>query len=168
MTDNEQLQALAEVGRELSQISDLDELLHHAVRSAQALTGATYTSAGLVEGSFIHWRSAAGKPLEEVQGYRMPVSEGLCGWVVRNGASRRTGDVTQESDYFQQYAEMRSELDVPIKVGERVIGVLSAESPEVNAFTAVHETTMEILAGYLALAVLAALDSLLPRGDLVE
>ena len=147
-----QLDLLAAAGAEIAQAQNREARLLVAAQAARQLTGAAYSSIGFVEGEVIHWRSAAGKPIEEVRGYRMPISEGLCGWVVRNGRSRRSGDVTREPDYFQQYAEMRSELDVPIKSGEEVIGVLSCESPGIKSFTAEHEALLQVLAGYVAIA----------------
>jgi putative methionine-R-sulfoxide reductase with GAF domain len=148
-----QLDLLVTAGAEMAQAQSKDALLLVAARAARQLTGAAYSSIGFVEGEVIHWQSAAGKPIEEVKDYRMPVSEGLCGWVVRNGRGRRSDDVTKEPDYFQQYAEMRSELDVPIKAGEEVIGVLSCESPGIKAFTAEHQALLQVLAGYVAIAV---------------
>lgn len=149
----ERLRRLSEIGAELARPRAQQKLLRTAVRAARELTGATYTSVGFVEGDVIHWRSAAGKPIDAVRGYRQPITDGLCGWVVRHGQSRHTGNVTDAPDYFEQYAEMQSELDVPIKIGDRVVGVLSAESPEADAFTAEHELLLQTLAAYVAIAV---------------
>lgn len=145
---------LPQIGARIAELrEDREALFLFVVRAACELTGAAYSSLGLVEGRHIHWQSAAGKPLEEVRGVRQPVDEGMCGWVVRHGQSRRSGDVTGEADYFQQYAEMRSEVDVPVKVGERVIGVLSSESPQPDAFSGDDEVLLEILASYVAIAL---------------
>lgn len=149
----EQLRRLHEIGAEMARTHDEEALLHLAVSAAKELTGATYTSLAFVEGDRLHWQSAAGKPIEEVKGVKQPVSEGLCGWVVRHGRSRRSGDVTQEPDYYLQYAEMRSELDVPILRGDRVIGVLNGESPETGVFTVEHEALIQVLAVYVSIAV---------------
>lgn len=153
MTVLQQNRRLHEIGAEMAHLQDEEALLYLAVSAARELTGATYSSIAFVEGDWIHWQSAAGKPIGEVVGVKQPVSEGLCGWVVRHGRSRRSGDVTEEPDYYLQYAEMRSELDVPILHGNRVIGVLSAESPEIDAFTVEHEHLLQILAAYVAIAV---------------
>jgi GAF domain-containing protein len=75
----------------------------------------------------------------------------LCGWVVRHGRPRRADDVTHEEEYLQQYTEMRSELDVPIKVGETVTGVLNVESPERAAFNDEDEALLQVLACFVAL-----------------
>ena len=145
---------LPQIGAGMAEVRENQEAFFlFVVRAARELTGAAYSSVGLVEGRHIHWQSAAGKPVEEVRGVRQPLDEGMCGWVVRHGQSRRSGDVAGEADYFQQYAEMRSELDVPVKVGERVIGVLSSESPQPDAFSGEDELRLEILASYVAIAL---------------
>lgn len=151
--DLDRLVGLADAGTELAGTDSLDECLLTLCRIARDTVGATYASLGFVRGDVIRWEAAAGKPLDEVRGYEQPIDDGLCGWVVRHGRSRRSGDVTDEPDYFCQYAEMRSELDVPIMAGDRVIGVLSTESPEINAFAAADEALLRTLAGYAAVAL---------------
>lgn len=154
MVPEKRLRQLAELGVSLAGlVQDRDTLFLEAVRHAREMTGAAYSSLGLVEGEVIHWLSADGKPIEEVRGRRQPVSDGLCGWVVRRGRSRRTGNVSGEPDYYEQYAEMQSELDVPIKVREQTLGVLSVESPIARAFTIEHEYLLQIVAQYVALAI---------------
>lgn len=157
MIPEKRLRQLAELGVALAALAtDREALFLRAVQEARQMAGATYSSLGLVEGEVIHWQSGDGKPIEEVRGYKQPVSEGLCGWVVRHGRSRRTGNVMGEVDYYEQYAEMQSELDVPIRVGERTIGVLNVESPLLRAFTVEHEQVMQIIAQYVAMALAAS------------
>lgn len=145
------LQIVAQIGAEVALSQDLDTLLLLVTQTARELTSATYSSLGFVDGEVIEWRMAAGKPLDEVRGYRQPLQQGLCGWVVRHGRPRRADDVTQEVEYLQQYDEMRSELDVPIKVGETVVGVLNVESPERAAFDDEDEALLQILACYVGI-----------------
>lgn len=144
---------LVELAPQLAERRDLAASLALAAQAARQLVGATYTSIGFVHGDHIRWESAAGKPIAEVRGIRQSLDHGLSAWVVRHGRSRRSPDVTREADYYCQYAEMRSELDVPIKSGHQVIGVLNAESPELNAFSEKHEMLLQIVAGYIAIAV---------------
>lgn len=156
MVPEKRLRQLAGVGIEMAALAtEYDALFLKAAQEVRVMTGAAYSSLGLVEGETIHWLAADGKPIEEVRGYRQPISEGLCGWVVRRGRSRRTGNVSGEADYYEQYAEMQSELDVPIKVGEQVLGVLSVESPIARIFTAEHEHLMEVVAQFVAIALAA-------------
>ena len=156
MVPEKRLRQLADIGIEMAAVATEHEALFlKAVQEGRVMTGAAYSSLGLVEGDVIHWLAADGKPIEEVRGRRQPISEGLCGWVVRWGQSRRTGNVGGEADYYEQYAEMQSELDVPIKVGEQVRGVLSVESPIARTFTAEHEHLLEVVAQFVAIALAA-------------
>jgi diguanylate cyclase (GGDEF)-like protein len=83
----------------------------------------------------------------------VPLGEGVCGQVAQDGKPRRTGDVRELENYLNVDARTRSELCVPLKVRERTLGVINAESTELNAFTAYDENLMITLAGQLATAL---------------
>jgi GAF domain-containing protein len=80
----------------------------------------------------------------------IPLGIGVTGRVAQTGQPRRIGDVTQEAGYLRTFAGARSELCVPLKVGERVIGVLNAEASAPNAFGEEDERLLTIVAGLLA------------------
>jgi putative nucleotidyltransferase with HDIG domain len=86
----------------------------------------------------------------------MPLSEGISGSVALTGMPRRVPDVRQELDYLEIDPETRAELCVPLIAGKRILGVLNAESTQINAFTSVDEQLMITLAGQLATALLKA------------
>jgi PAS domain S-box-containing protein/putative nucleotidyltransferase with HDIG domain len=82
------------------------------------------------------------------------LGEGIAGIVAKTGVPMRLNDVTQVEDYIPpDPAEFRSELCVPIKVGERVIGVINAEDKDVDAFTEDDERLLITVAGQLATAL---------------
>jgi GAF domain-containing protein len=86
------------------------------------------------------------------QALRVPltVKQGICGRVARTGMPALVPDVRQDPDYIEAEPSTRSELTVPLKIGERVIGVLNAESPRPNAFSEEDLRLMTVLAGHLA------------------
>jgi signal transduction histidine kinase len=53
---------------------------------------------------------------------------------VRSGEPVRVDDVTADPDYVNAVPETRSQLAVPLRLGERVTGVMSLERPEVTGF----------------------------------
>jgi GAF domain-containing protein/ActR/RegA family two-component response regulator len=65
----------------------------------------------------------------------------------------RVDDVAQDSLYTRFYFRARSELCIPIKAGERVIGIINAESENPRAFTESDERILTILAGQLSTAI---------------
>jgi GAF domain-containing protein len=78
------------------------------------------------------------------------LGEGICGKVAFHGRALRVPDVRQDSDYLEIDPKTRSELCVPLKIGERVIGVINAERVEVDAFTEADERLLSTLAGQLS------------------
>lgn len=83
----------------------------------------------------------------------IPLGEGICGQVALIGEPRYVPDVHREQNYIEVDSSTRSELCVPLKVGERVIGVLNAEREQVDGFTASDERMLSTIAGQLATAI---------------
>jgi len=73
--------------------------------------------------------------------------------VVQQQKPRRLNDVPPGGKSDDQSSEFKSALAVPLKSGDRVIGVLSAISEEVAAFDETDENTMMLLAPLVALAL---------------
>jgi len=71
------------------------------------------------------------------QGYS--ITEGITGKAVSNGSIIRCGDITKEPNYIEIATQTRSELCVPIRVHERIIGVINVESKQFDAYTAHDE-----------------------------
>jgi GAF domain-containing protein/CheY-like chemotaxis protein len=65
----------------------------------------------------------------------------------------RVDDVRQEQNYIEVDTTTRSELCVPLKIGERVIGVLNAEREQIGGFTDSDEQLLLTIAGQLATAI---------------
>jgi diguanylate cyclase (GGDEF)-like protein len=83
----------------------------------------------------------------------IPVGKGITGNVVRKGKTMRVNDVNQVADYLCGDERICSELCVPLKIEDRVIGVANAESAKLNAFTQRDEDLLSIIAGQLASAI---------------
>ncbi|MGH2582840.1 MAG: GAF domain-containing protein [Anaerolineales bacterium] len=80
----------------------------------------------------------------------IPLGEGITGLVAMTGRPMRIADVTSEPKYISVDQRVRSELAAPLKIGERVLGVLDAESYEFNAFTEKDEHLLLALAGQIS------------------
>ncbi len=100
------------------------------------------------------WRSALVRLLgEDEKGIPIPAGQGITGTVAATGQPRRAGDVTCVPGYINGGIGTHSELCVPLKVGERVIGVINAESTERDAFSEADERLLATVAGQLATAI---------------
>lgn len=80
----------------------------------------------------------------------IPLGEGITGLVAITGQPILVGDVSAEPKYISVDPRVRSELCVPLKIGDRVLGVLDLESHEVNSFTKADEALLLTLAGQIA------------------
>ncbi len=88
-----------------------------------------------------------------VQPTTFPLQTGVCGRVALTGRAMRLGDVRLNKDYFNVDVRTRSELCVPLKIGDRVIGVINAESQKENAFSEGDERLLLTIASQLAMAI---------------
>ena len=81
---------------------------------------------------------------------RVPVGQGITGKVAQSGVPARVGNVHREPGYIAGYPDSLSELCVPLRVGERIIGVLDVQSTKPNAFSESDERLLTTLAGQLS------------------
>jgi signal transduction histidine kinase/DNA-binding response OmpR family regulator len=108
--------------------------------------------------------------INEEQGYLYPVvirgarkdrlprlllhgEKGITVVVAREGTALYVPDTQQDPRYLNFGTTNRSELAVPLKVKERVIGVLNVESVEVDAFNYSDERLLSTLAAQAAIAI---------------
>jgi len=80
------------------------------------------------------------------------VGQGLSGWVVESGRPVRTSKLAEDPHYVQTYEDMQSGLYMPLKIGDRVIGVISVESEKKDAFSEQDERLLATLANQAATA----------------
>ena len=81
------------------------------------------------------------------------VKQGVTGQVLDSGRMRRIPDVSREPAYVMQNPDVRSELCVPLKIAQRVVGVINVESRRLDAFTKEDEHLMMTFADQLVTAV---------------
>lgn len=92
--------------------------------------------------------------LPVAQGHiEVPLGEGISGDVAQTGHSRLIPDINQTPEYIQSSPGMRSELCVPLMIGENIIGVINAESKYVDAFNQDDERLLVTLAGQISTAI---------------
>ncbi len=161
-----QLQVTAEVAREAAAIHDPNQLLQDVTRLISERFGFYHVGVFLVEqigqGSdqpaYAVLRAANSKGGQRMlaRGHRLRVGkEGIVGYAAATGAPRIALDVGKDAVYFNNpdLPMTRSELALPLKVKERVIGVLDVQSHDPAAFTPGDLETLQILADQLAIAI---------------
>lgn len=81
------------------------------------------------------------------------LGQGITGQVAQIGQPIRVGSVRRIHNYLQIDQSTSSELCVPIKFKDRILGVINAESSRTNAFSTDDELLLGTLAGQLATAI---------------
>jgi two-component system cell cycle sensor histidine kinase/response regulator CckA len=80
----------------------------------------------------------------------IPLGKGVTGKVALTGIAKRVADTRVDPDYMKIRTEMRSEIAVPIRVHQKIIGVMDAESQQPDMFTESDERILTTLAHQLA------------------
>jgi sigma-B regulation protein RsbU (phosphoserine phosphatase) len=88
------------------------------------------------------------------KGNRLRIGQqGMVGHVAATGQMRYAPDVTLDPYYIACEPDTRSEVSLPLKVGGEVIGVLSVDHHDTNAFSKDQIQVFKALAGHIAVAI---------------
>ncbi|MGC1376049.1 MAG: HD domain-containing phosphohydrolase [Anaerolineales bacterium] len=93
-------------------------------------------------------RSAAEERFKAMQSGR-----GLSGWAFQHGRVVRSNHLKRDPRYFETFPGLQSGLYVPIKIAERIVGVISIESERPRAFNESNERLVITLAAQAAIAM---------------
>ncbi len=83
----------------------------------------------------------------------IPLGQGITGYVAQTGISCRIADVSKDNRYIIVTPGMHSEICVPIKAGDELLGVINAESRIPDYFSDDEERLFITIAGSLATAI---------------
>jgi signal transduction histidine kinase len=154
------LQAAAEVGRKVTSILDLDELLRQTVDVICDEFGFYYTGVFLVDatGRWAVLRAGRGEAGAAMlaEGHRLEVGgTSMIGAVTADRKARIALDVGAEPVHFKNphLPETRSETALPLLVGDDVIGAVTVQSVQAAAFSDDDVTALQAMADHLAVAI---------------
>ncbi|MCS7124756.1 MAG: PAS domain S-box protein [Candidatus Bathyarchaeota archaeon] len=150
----EKLAALNAYGRDLGKAKSIEEICKRTLNAMQKILGFKYMDFFMVAGKKLRLMGSLGlqRPLKLV----LPL-EGEKGVTVRaakTGKAVYVPDVRKDPAYVDAGVKgLQSELAVPIKLGERVLGVLNVECERLDAFDEEDKRLLEILASHVAIAL---------------
>ena len=155
-----QFETAAEIARDISSSLNLDELLHKAVDLIRTRFNFYHASVFLKDlaGEYVVIREATGEAGVQLKraGHRLAVgSKSVVGYVAGEGEPLIVNDTTRDATYYANplLPQTRSEAAIPLKVGDRIVGVLDVQSNQLYAFDEDNQRTLQILADQLAIAV---------------
>lgn len=155
-----QLESASQVGRQMTSILDIDQLLKRVADLIRETFGYYYVHIFLVDEARneVVLREASGPASATIKesGLRLGVGrEGIVGQVAATGRHVMSNDVSQEPCYLahELVPGTRSELAVPLQMGDRVVGVLDAQSDACDAFDDTDVKTLQVLGDQIAVAM---------------
>jgi signal transduction histidine kinase/HAMP domain-containing protein len=152
----EQFWVIGEVGRRITSILAVDELLDQMVRLIQEAFNYYLVEIGLVEENHVVFKARAGRNQgSRFESFRLKVGEeGITGWVAAAGEPLLVPDVRQEPRYVKiTDTQTRSGVAVPIMIKDEVTGVINVESDQLEAFDASDVAVLQSLGHQAAIAI---------------
>jgi sigma-B regulation protein RsbU (phosphoserine phosphatase) len=163
MKENDQDQRIQEllllqrVSNKINSILNLDTLLEEIVGDVAETFG--YTRSGVLlkdnETNELEIAAVRGWTVNyHMKGERFKIGEyGIVGNVAVTGETHYAPDVTLDPYYKVSEESTRSELDIPLKKKEELIGVFNVQHQEPNAFTPERIKLLESLAHHIEIAI---------------
>jgi GAF domain-containing protein/HAMP domain-containing protein len=155
-----QLEASAQIAREAAAILDVDRLMDTTVRLISERFRFYHAGIFLLDerGAYAVLQAASSEGGQRMlaKGHQLKVGEvGIVGYAAGTGMPRIALDVGADAVFFDNpdLPDTRSEMALPLVVGERVIGVLDVQSTEEAAFSDEDVATLQTVADQVALAI---------------
>jgi len=140
------------VRRELEQTRDPAALARAAALIAASID-ANGASIMLVDGAELHLRASVGLP-KTMLGHRQRLGEGIAGYVAQSGEAVEVSGTVRDVRFTGTDPDAGSALSIPLRVGDRVIGVLNVKrAAGMDAFDDLERSLVTDLADELARAV---------------
>jgi len=166
------LVALHEVTLSLLTQDSSEKLLAALLDRAVEFTGADSGTISILDESrkFLEIKAFRGFEQDMPKTVRLKIGEGVTGRCLVTGKLRNVGNTADDKYYIAVREDIRSELAVPLKVGNKNFGVISVDSKRLDAFNSEHEEYLQMLADYAAqiFTTTTSVESLSHRTHLLE
>jgi len=147
-------ETLLEVEKSLSSSLDLNELLELILGSLLKVVKYDAAAIFLIDKrkQQIEYIKARGFDPALEPDLQLKMGQGLAGWAAQTQKSLIVPNVKEDHRYIEARVETQSGMVVPIISNERIIGVFSIESNELNAY---DEDDLELLDAFASLAAIS-------------
>ncbi len=150
---NQRLESINEIGRIINSSLDLDTIFKKFLKYASRELNYDFCAILMIEKGRLYTRAGIGFTTKELDTYSADIGEGICGVVAKDGKPIMCNDVSKLSFYKDQAPLTKSEMAVPLKVEDKVIGVFNVESKEVDAFDKDDLLFLSALSDQTAIAI---------------
>jgi GAF domain-containing protein/HAMP domain-containing protein len=155
-----ELQNAAQIVRQVSTIQDTNTLLNQVTRLIKDRFGFYHTGIFMVDDNQEYAvLKAAGSDAGQLMlasKHKLRIGErGIVGYVAKTGEPRIALDVGTDAFHFQNplLPYTRSEMALPLKVSNRIVGVLDIQSDKTNAFDQSSISFMQIVTDQISIGI---------------
>ena len=155
-----QFESISHIAHTISSTRDLDALLPQITAAITQEFGFYHVGIFLLdtakEYAVLSAANSEGGAIMLERGHRLRVGEtGLVGYVTGTGKPRVALDTGADAVFFDNpdLPQTRSEITLPLRVGEEIIGALDVQSTEPNAFSQEDINILSTLADQVSVAI---------------
>jgi GAF domain-containing protein/anti-sigma regulatory factor (Ser/Thr protein kinase) len=150
-----EVSALYQLARQMNTSLDVQEVLNSIVWSLKQATGCRGCSIALLDpvSNVLEIRTAAGIKDRWKRDFRQQLGDGIAGRVALEGKPMYVPNTLEAEGFVFFDPSVRALLTVPLSVQDKVIGTLSVDSDQPNAFSAADERLLTIAAAQAAIAI---------------
>ena len=155
-----QLRSVTELSQTIALVQEPEELLPRVAQQISERFGFYHVGIFLLDdkNEFAVLRasnSAGGRRMLE-RHFKLKIGgAGIVGFVAQSGRPRLALDTGADAIFFRtsDLPETRSEVSLPLKIGEQIIGVLDMQSTQASAFNDEDVSVLNILANQVAIII---------------
>src|SRR3989338_973966 len=144
---------LYETGKKINSTFDVDRILTYIVNATIKRLHYHNCSLLLLEGKNLVIKDGYGYDKKRFYNFKIPIGKGVTGRVAKTGKPLIINDISKIPFYITIVPGNKSEIAVPLKSRNRVIGVYSIESKTKNDFTKEDIRTMSAIADQAVIAI---------------
>ncbi len=150
------LYMLQQIGQEISSILDLETLLSCIVKHLKESLNYERAAVALIDFNRNELTVRAAElpyPKHLQPKLRVKIGQGITGYVAKTGEPYIANDVSKNHHYYVFDKKTKSEVAVPLKVGNKVIGVINIESYQKNQFSERDIELLTLVANQASIAI---------------
>jgi GAF domain-containing protein len=155
-----QIRTAADISRSISGLMDTERLLHEVVTLVKERFDLYYAGVFLIDerGEYAVLRAGTGEAGASMtaEGHKLAIGgTSMIGWTCANRLARIALDVGQDAVHFENpyLPDTHSELALPLISGNRVLGAITVQSSEPQAFDENDITVLQGIGDSLATAI---------------
>jgi diguanylate cyclase (GGDEF)-like protein len=154
------LRVFHDVARTLTSSLELDEILHTIMNKMAAFFGPERWSLMMVDEhtNELYYAIAVGENEHTLKGLRVPMGEGVAGWVAATGNTLVVPDVALDS-HWSAFSRNHPELNIqsiaclPVRANNRTLGVIQLLNSKLDLMSEFSLSFLRILCDYAAIAI---------------